>query len=277
MDEILHSLPQRKQFLFRLLFSLLCLTSNVFESKANNLPLMELASANESPVVFSITTAKIAKPSICDGSAFLDLIPTGGVAPYHYVILKNSAPFAIVDDNTAHYQFDAPIGNYDITVTDGNGLQATVKDTLKPLSLKFLNKFDIKCLSTLIPRINQNLYAGSIEVMAMGGAGGPYTYSIGVANETPTDITNVLSTTYVFENLVNATYTISVTDANGCTAKLPEDVTIYKPSSDPLYVFIKTIAASKLGSSTNCYEKYILYGFTFCDEKPPNTQHFHVY
>ena len=48
-------------------------------------------------------------------------------------------------------------------------------------------------------------------------------------------------------------------------------------NADPLYVFIKTIAASKLGSSTNCYEKYILYGFTFCDEKPPNTQHFHVY
>ena len=159
MDEILHSLPLRKQFLFRLLFSQLCLTSYVFESKANNLPLMELASSNEPPVVFSITTAKIAKPSICDGSAFLDLIPTGGVAPYHYVILKNSAPFAIVDDNTEHYQFDAPIGIYDITVTDGNGLQATVIDTLKPLSLKFDDKFDFNTSFDLAPyTIKTKLY-----------------------------------------------------------------------------------------------------------------------
>jgi hypothetical protein len=155
MDEILHSLLHRKQLLFRLFFSFLCLTFSVFKSEGHNLSLTQVTHANESSIAFSIATAKIAKPNVCDGSAILDLIPTGGVAPYHYVISKNSDPFAIVDDNMSHYQFDASIGIYDITVTDRNGLQATVKDTLKPLSIPFFNKFDIKCLSGLIPRINQ--------------------------------------------------------------------------------------------------------------------------
>ena len=48
-------------------------------------------------------------------------------------------------------------------------------------------------------------------------------------------------------------------------------------NTDPLYVFIKNTASNKLGGNSTCYERYTLYSFTFCDEKPPNTQHFHVY
>lgn len=47
-------------------------------------------------------------------------------------------------------------------------------------------------------------------------------------------------------------------------------------NQDPLYVHLKRLASNKLGSNSSCYEQYILYSFTFCDEKPPNTQHFHV-
>ncbi len=48
-------------------------------------------------------------------------------------------------------------------------------------------------------------------------------------------------------------------------------------SSDPLYVFIKNNATGKLGSNSNCFERYQFGGFTFCDEKPPTPEHFHVY
>jgi hypothetical protein len=46
---------------------------------------------------------------------------------------------------------------------------------------------------------------------------------------------------------------------------------------DPLYVFIKGVATNKYGPNNNCYERYIWNTFTFCDEKPPNAQHLHVY
>ena len=45
---------------------------------------------------------------------------------------------------------------------------------------------------------------------------------------------------------------------------------------DPLYTYIKRTASNKLGANSNCYEQYVLFSFTFCDEKPPNVQHFHV-
>jgi hypothetical protein len=48
-------------------------------------------------------------------------------------------------------------------------------------------------------------------------------------------------------------------------------------NSDKLYQFVKNSASNKLGPSSNCFERYLLNGFTFCDEKPPNAQHFHVY
>jgi hypothetical protein len=48
-------------------------------------------------------------------------------------------------------------------------------------------------------------------------------------------------------------------------------------NTDPLYVFIKGAAVNKLGGSGNCFERYVWNSFTFCDERPPNAQHFHVY
>jgi hypothetical protein len=47
-------------------------------------------------------------------------------------------------------------------------------------------------------------------------------------------------------------------------------------NTDPLYVYIKSIAINKLGSNSKCFERYLWHTFTFCDEKPPNDQHFHV-
>jgi hypothetical protein len=63
--------------------------------------------------------------------------------------------------------------------------------------------------------------------------------------------------------------------------KRPVDLRLGGPrgstdNTDPLYVYIKNSATNKYGSSNSCFEQYLLFGYIFCDERPPNAQHFHV-
>ena len=47
-------------------------------------------------------------------------------------------------------------------------------------------------------------------------------------------------------------------------------------NNDQLYAFLRSAATNKYGPDRNCFEKFVWGGFKFCDEKPPNSQHFHV-
>jgi hypothetical protein len=64
--------------------------------------------------------------------------------------------------------------------------------------------------------------------------------------------------------------------------KRPVDLRLTGPrgnpnNTDPIYQYIKGVATNRFGPSSNCFERYIYSTFTFCDEVPPNPQHFHVY
>ncbi|HKK79623.1 MAG TPA: hypothetical protein VJ933_08340, partial [Phaeodactylibacter sp.] len=145
--------------------------------------------ANSPPEVM---TSSITNPSCAgedDGSAGLTFDPQG--------------MYAVVWDNgaTGPNLEDVPAGTYIATVTDGNG--CAVEHTVfiadpAPVSLEVLAVSHASCAAAA---------NGSIDVQATGGTP-PYTFDWGSGSGSASSITG----------LSPGSYTITVTDANGCTA-----------------------------------------------------------
>jgi gliding motility-associated-like protein len=132
---------------------------------------------------------------------------TGGTAPYTYS--WNSTPV-----QTTATASGLAAGNYTVTVTDAGGCTATATVTItQPL---------IGLTANIIAQTNNTCFlgnTGTATVLATGGAL-PYSYSWS---------TSPVQTTPVATNLSAGTYTVTVTDANGCTAT--DIVTITEPAS----------------------------------------------
>jgi gliding motility-associated-like protein len=136
-----------------------------------------------------------------DGTAQVQV--SGGSGNYTYVWETG--------ETTASVQ-NMPVGYFDITVTDDLG--CLVSDTIfisqpaQPILLQ----------TTIIPGDCGN-GAGAASVLTTGGTA-PYTYSW---NSTP------IQTTQVANNLQAGTYTVTVTDANGCIQTADATLENYEP------------------------------------------------
>jgi gliding motility-associated-like protein len=136
-----------------------------------------------------------------DGEASVSV--TGGSGVYTY-LWETGAQTATVTG--------LAVGYYDITVTDANG--CIVSDTLfvsQPLQ-------PILIQSSIIPGDCGN-NAGAASVTVTGGTGA-YTYSW---NTSPVQNTSVAN------DLAPGTYTVTVTDANNCTAQSNVTILAYPP------------------------------------------------
>ncbi|MCB9230618.1 MAG: gliding motility-associated C-terminal domain-containing protein [Bacteroidia bacterium] len=148
------------------------------------------------PPVLSIVIDSSHNPScagLSDGDAYATA--SGGTAPY--TISWNSTPVQNGSPATG-----LPAGNYTATVTDANGCTATANVSLvapSPLVAAVDSAHNPTCFG---------LADGDAFGSASGGTG-PYSYSW---NSTP--VQNTQNAT----NLPAGTYTLTVTDANGCTA-----------------------------------------------------------
>lgn len=122
----------------------------------------------------------------CDGSA--TTTASGGVAPYTYLWSNGSSSNSIND---------LCAGTYSVTITDANGCQAVESVTITAPTQIVLTttSSDATCSSGT---------NGSASVSVSGGTS-PYTY----------DWSTGASTTSI-NNLVPGTYSVTVTDANGC-------------------------------------------------------------
>ncbi len=121
-----------------------------------------------------------------------------------------------------------PAGNYTVTVTDGNGCTATTSVTITqplPLTVSLANLAEVRCNGGT---------DGEIDITTTGGTP-PYTYlwSNGITTEDNT-------------NLTDGTYSVTVTDANGCIET--DTYTITEPTA---IAVTGTVTDAACGTSPN--------------------------
>ncbi|MBK7570585.1 MAG: PKD domain-containing protein [Bacteroidetes bacterium] len=167
------------------------------------------------PTLLSASTSST--PALCfgssDGTAQANV--SGGTAVYTYSWFPSGGTNANATGLTA--------GNYSVTVTDANGCtSSSTANVTQPVAMS---------LATSSTPATCGSANGSTTVVASGGAS-PYTYSW-----SPTGGTNASAT-----NLTANSYTVIVTDANGCTTSTSESVS---NTGGP------TIATS-LGANVSC-------------------------
>ena len=130
---------------------------------------------------------------LCQGNSTgqIDLSVTGGVNPYQYTWSTGS----IGQDVNA-----LAAGGYSVNITDANGCPLTYSTSiLEPASLVSVSTYanEVKCF---------NDSTGYVNTMVNGGVS-PYTYAWSTGDNTPN-----------IDQLGAGVYSVTVTDANGCTA-----------------------------------------------------------
>ncbi|NUQ22655.1 MAG: T9SS type A sorting domain-containing protein [Saprospiraceae bacterium] len=131
-------------------------------------------------------------PASCFGAAdgAATVAANGGNPPYDY---------AWPDGQTTSTAFNLASGTYEVTVTDSLGLTATASAVIEepdPITISPVSIVNVECAED---------HDGQITVAAGGGVT-PYAYHWSHGAQGPVAIA-----------LVVGTYTVSITDANGCT------------------------------------------------------------
>ncbi|MBL7765721.1 MAG: choice-of-anchor L domain-containing protein [Chitinophagaceae bacterium] len=168
---------------------------------------------------------QFASPSLqqvsCNGGAdgTITISATGGTGGISYLL----QPFGTT--NTTGTFNNLPALTYTITATDANNCTATTQITLTQPSILFVSSLT-GTIPTCVP-------GGDAVITAAGSGGTPvYSYSInGGAFQTST----------TFNNISIGSYTITVKDANNCTAS--SVITISQPNS-PVVVSVSTTQAT---------------------------------
>lgn len=132
--------------------------------------------------------------ALCNGDAngSIDLSVSGGVAPYTYLWDDSS-------NSTTRDISGLAAGTYTVTITDDAGCTDVASFTVGEPSVLTINPAitDVACFGDNTGRITSNVSGGTA----------PYTYSWSTGN-----------TGANLNNRVAGTYSLTVTDANGCTA-----------------------------------------------------------
>jgi len=167
----------------------------------------------------------------CVDDGTIDVIPVGGSPAYSYVWSNG----AITQDLA-----NLAAGTYTITVTDINGCQTTLTETLtEPADMTSVtsvtsnyNGSDISCAGAS---------DGVITVVTAGGAS-PYTYSWENA------FGLVFSTLQSPSGLPAGLYTVDITDQNGCV--ISDDIVLIDP---PAFVFNVNVVSNYNGEDISCF------------------------
>lgn len=176
----------------------------------------------DEPAALVLSSTSVAASCFNFSDGAINLSVQGGVTPYTYQWNGGLDP---VQDPT-----DIPAGNYTVIVTDANGCTATTSQSVTQpdgmtldISLSSFGNFNVSCFDS---------EDGTARVNVVGGVG-PYTYLWSNGDNSPNT-----------ENLApNTDYTVTVTDANGCT--LAETANLTAPA--PIMADIST-------TSTSCNE-----------------------
>jgi gliding motility-associated-like protein len=165
-----------------------------------------------------LTSSATTTPVNCSGNAngSISLTPSGGTAPYTY-LWNNNATTQNLNSLIA--------GVYTVTITDANSCtyvySSSIQQPIAVLSTTYLVQ-DVACFGGA---------TGIINSLPIGGTA-PYTYSW----------SNGLTSANL-SNVSAGTYTLTITDANGCTFSQP--VTVSQP--------IAAVAATNTTTNINCH------------------------
>lgn len=212
-------------------------TYSVTVTDNNNCTVSTSATITEAPQLFlSLASQTDAE---CNGSSdgIIDISVTGGTPPYNFTWSNGTTTEDLVNVSA---------GNYDVTVTDGNGCTLVGNYAISEPAAIVLN------LQGTDPSFCSP--TGSVDLTVSGGVA-PFTY-----------LWNNFQTTEDISNLSGGTYTVIVTDANGCTSS--GSVTITDPSA--LNVTEVITDASCIGTSDGAIDITVtggsgLYSFSWFD------------
>ncbi len=141
-------------------------------------------------LVVNATTVKPTCVGLCNGSATAN--PTGGTAPYTYLWVPGGQTTQTISGQCA--------GIYTVTVTDTNGCMVIQSVTITPPNL-----FSVSINSTSLVCFGD---CNATAATTIVGGTAPYTYLWAPGGQTTSSIANLCA----------GNYSVTVTDANGCTA-----------------------------------------------------------
>lgn len=178
------------------------------------------------PLTIATSSTDVVCSGGMDGTA--GVIAIGGTGPYTYTW---NAPGNPVTSNVNNL----PAGTYSVTVTDNNGCTQTDSVTIiEPLPVT------PAIVTTQIPSCN-GYSDGNITVQATGGTG-TLTYSWN---------TLIPQTGTTATNLAAGTYTVTVTDINGCSGSL--NVTLGQPNPLITQVFLGNNVTCNAGNDGSLF------------------------
>ncbi len=181
-------------------------------SASQSVTITEPAGMNLTTIVMNPTCSNI-------NNGLVDLSVSGGVAPYSY-LWNNGATTQDISLLTA--------GTYTVTVTDINGCSKISSTTITSTSSLIASTYttDVACFGQ---------YTGSIILTTLGGTAPLYF------------VWNNGATTQNISNLTTGNYTVTITDANGCTATTTGSIS--QPTTELTCTLSKTDILCK-GSAT---------------------------
>ncbi|MEO5643482.1 MAG: gliding motility-associated C-terminal domain-containing protein [Bacteroidia bacterium] len=188
-------------------------TVNVSDAAGCTMSFTINISSSAGPTAVNAALVNASCNGTCDGA--ISLAPTGGILPYTYLWLPGGQTTSSVTNMCA--------GSYTVQVRDSAGCTLTQSFVLTSPSAIVPNQF--------ITNTSCGVCAGSIALTPSGGTG-PYAYSWAPGGQT----------TATINGLCAGLYTVTITDATGCT----------KTQAIPVSNFNSGMAISASTSNVNC-------------------------
>lgn len=193
-------------------------TYTVTATDANNCSGTTTATVTTTAPTINSTVGNNTANTLCvGGNGAFSISAGGGSSPYTYAITGSS-------NSTGNFS-NLAAGTYTVTITDANSCPGTASVTVAN------NAPTLTVTSSTTPDTLCNGNSGGFALSTTGGAG-PYNYAFGGST----------NTTGNFGNLAGGSYTVSVTDANGCTAT--QSVTVATQTATVTLTTSSTNAAS---------------------------------